>query len=464
MKTELLSLRELSKSFDEREILHGISLRIYQGETTFLIGAANSGKSVLSKLLTGELFPDAGSMSLCGAAYMPVSIEQAHRRGVFYASPGAPLMENLTVAENIGLSSAPLSLRPRDRSQMHAAVYILCEKLGIHFDLQKKAQALSPLEMLLIHCVRAVCRRARLLIIEGFLSLLSEEELAWFFQRVLRFREHGLTLLLFESSYREGLLYGDRCLFLFEGQIVADFPRSLFSATKFKTLCMESISPLPPLPANERLSGVSRFFSCRTPDGTIRSLSVKCGEIYGISCRSMNQYQSCLQNSFSEEAIHALNQSPDRERICVVDMHRLQHGYYPDMSFKENILFPLLGKLARYGFFHPNQLDRLFQSEFARYLTAVPSADWNKKLYQMGNLERSLAVLYRVLLEDSEILVLSGITDVPNPALHENLRQAITLAAERKKAVILYSRNHALLKSWCGSVTLLDSIDISNSP
>ncbi|MBS0482492.1 MAG: ATP-binding cassette domain-containing protein [Proteobacteria bacterium] len=55
---------KITKKFDDRTIIKDFSLRIQRGDRIGLVGANGSGKTTLLKLLTGELEPDAGSVTL----------------------------------------------------------------------------------------------------------------------------------------------------------------------------------------------------------------------------------------------------------------------------------------------------------------------------------------------------------------------------------------------------------------
>jgi ABC transport system ATP-binding/permease protein len=57
-------LNEVNKSFGERPIVRGLSMRIQRGDRLGLIGANGAGKSTLIKLILGQLAPDQGSIRL----------------------------------------------------------------------------------------------------------------------------------------------------------------------------------------------------------------------------------------------------------------------------------------------------------------------------------------------------------------------------------------------------------------
>src|SRR6478672_4007579 len=60
----LESCSGISKSFGSRVLFENISLGISEGERLGLIGPNGSGKSTLLKILSGQLEPDSGSVSM----------------------------------------------------------------------------------------------------------------------------------------------------------------------------------------------------------------------------------------------------------------------------------------------------------------------------------------------------------------------------------------------------------------
>ena len=56
--TPVIELRDVSLSFEEKQVLSDVSFRMGRGETLVLLGTTGSGKSVLLKLLLGLLKPD----------------------------------------------------------------------------------------------------------------------------------------------------------------------------------------------------------------------------------------------------------------------------------------------------------------------------------------------------------------------------------------------------------------------
>ncbi|TGR66334.1 ATP-binding cassette domain-containing protein, partial [Mesorhizobium sp. M2D.F.Ca.ET.223.01.1.1] len=72
----------LRKYFGQNEVLGGISLDLYAGEVTVLMGANGAGKSTLVKIISGVYTHGGGTMRLAGRAFDPQTPAEAIRAGV----------------------------------------------------------------------------------------------------------------------------------------------------------------------------------------------------------------------------------------------------------------------------------------------------------------------------------------------------------------------------------------------
>ncbi|HXT73158.1 MAG TPA: ATP-binding cassette domain-containing protein [Candidatus Angelobacter sp.] len=93
----------MSISFDEGEVLRGISFEVVPGETKVVLGESGSGKTVLLKLAAGLLRPESGRVVVMGhdlTAMNEVELLDFRRRIGFVFQEGA-LFDSLNVAENV---------------------------------------------------------------------------------------------------------------------------------------------------------------------------------------------------------------------------------------------------------------------------------------------------------------------------------------------------------------------------
>ena len=101
----LIELQDVRKSFGEKHVLRGMSLRVEPGETLVMLGRSGTGKSVTLKTIVGLLRPDSGRVRV-GEVDVARAGRQALsevRRRVAYVFQTGALVNWLTVRENVAL-------------------------------------------------------------------------------------------------------------------------------------------------------------------------------------------------------------------------------------------------------------------------------------------------------------------------------------------------------------------------
>ena len=58
----MIEVKNISKSFDDKNILHDINATFYTGKTNLIIGQSGSGKTVLMKSIVGLIRPESGEI------------------------------------------------------------------------------------------------------------------------------------------------------------------------------------------------------------------------------------------------------------------------------------------------------------------------------------------------------------------------------------------------------------------
>ena len=72
----MIEINDIEKTFDDKQILFGISAKFYDGKTNLIIGQSGSGKTVLMKSLVGLVIPEKGEILFDGRDLMKMSISQ----------------------------------------------------------------------------------------------------------------------------------------------------------------------------------------------------------------------------------------------------------------------------------------------------------------------------------------------------------------------------------------------------
>ncbi|HEV3443208.1 MAG TPA: ATP-binding cassette domain-containing protein, partial [Gemmataceae bacterium] len=99
----VLAVNNLSKSFQGRKVLDGISLGVGRGETLAVLGRSGTGKSVLLRLIIGLVKPDSGSVCIHGQDIGGLSLDQLgeFRKKMGFLFQHAALYDSLTVGQNV---------------------------------------------------------------------------------------------------------------------------------------------------------------------------------------------------------------------------------------------------------------------------------------------------------------------------------------------------------------------------
>jgi len=102
----MIEIRELSKHFNNHQVLNELSLDIQKGQTCVIIGRSGCGKSVLLKHIVGLLKPEHGRVLVAGeevAKLNPLELDKL-RFKISMVFQGGALFDSMNVADNVGFS------------------------------------------------------------------------------------------------------------------------------------------------------------------------------------------------------------------------------------------------------------------------------------------------------------------------------------------------------------------------
>jgi phospholipid/cholesterol/gamma-HCH transport system ATP-binding protein len=99
----MIEVDNITKSFDGRTVLHGVSAKFEQGKTNLIIGQSGSGKTVLMKSLVGLVTPEEGKILFDGRDIitMPADERKKLRTEIGMLFQGSALFDSQTVLENV---------------------------------------------------------------------------------------------------------------------------------------------------------------------------------------------------------------------------------------------------------------------------------------------------------------------------------------------------------------------------
>ncbi|MBB6109909.1 phospholipid/cholesterol/gamma-HCH transport system ATP-binding protein [Mucilaginibacter lappiensis] len=99
----VISIRGLKKAFEDYAVLRGIDLDLYQGENLVVLGRSGTGKSVLIKIISGLLKPDAGEITVLGHNMEQINEKELQelRVRIGFSFQNSALYDSMTVRKNL---------------------------------------------------------------------------------------------------------------------------------------------------------------------------------------------------------------------------------------------------------------------------------------------------------------------------------------------------------------------------
>lgn len=214
----LLDVQDLQVAYGGIRALQGISLEVRQGEIVTLIGANGAGKSTLLRAISGQVPLAGGAIRFRGSELARVPAHKIVERGIAHVPEGRGIFANLTVAENLKLSTWTRKHR-QALGQDYERVYGLFPRL--HERRQQLAGSLSGGEQQMLAVGRAMMTNGTLMLLDepsmGLAPLLVRD----IFQALRDINAAGTTILLVEQNARQALKLAHRGYVLETGRIVA---------------------------------------------------------------------------------------------------------------------------------------------------------------------------------------------------------------------------------------------------
>lgn len=227
----LLSASGLHKRFGGVHALRGAELSVRRHEIHALVGANGSGKSTLLGVLSGQVVPDAGSVTVAAEPLAFGRPQVSAAAGIAIVTQETTLVPQLSVAENILLGPVkPRRGRVIDWAGVRREARAALARLGIDLDVRRKVSSLRPDECQLVEIARAVSRSARILILDEATSSLTDEEVEGLFAVMRSLRDDGVGVITVSHRMSEVFAVADAVTVLRGGETVAAGPAADFDS------------------------------------------------------------------------------------------------------------------------------------------------------------------------------------------------------------------------------------------
>ncbi len=355
----LLETRHITKQFPKVLANKDLSIKLIEGEILGLLGENGAGKSTLMNILYGLYQPTSGEILLDGEEVLFPSPKDAIERGLGMVHQHFMLVETLTVTENIILGMEPGKGGFVDYAAARREVARLSEHHGLRIDPDARIESLSVGLQQRVEILKALYRRARILILDEPTAVLTPQEVEQLFEVVRDLRNKGVSIIIITHKLEEIMEISDRVYILRRGELTGERVTSQVNKQELANLMVgrEVVLTVRKEPNTVEKPPVFEVDTVvvRNDKGLIAlsdvSLSVRPGEIVGVAGVDGNG-QSELAESIvglrsidsgsirfeGKEISHLTTKQRTLRRISHVPADRHRHGVVLPMSVAENIV------------------------------------------------------------------------------------------------------------------------------
>ena len=203
----------------ETHALNGVSIDIHDGEFVAIMGPSGCGKSTLLNILGMLDTPTEGTYMLDGREVSTLKEDErtAYRRGkIGFVFQSFNLIEELNVAENVGLPLGYLGIKGEKRRKLVAETL---ERMGISHRATHHPNQLSGGQQQRVAIARAVVCKPGLVLADEPTGNLDSKNGIEVMELLRELNREGTTVVMVTHSQRDAS-YADRIINLFDGQIV----------------------------------------------------------------------------------------------------------------------------------------------------------------------------------------------------------------------------------------------------
>lgn len=217
----------IAKRYGAIQSLDNVDMELRAGEVLGIVGDNGAGKSTLSKVLSGAVIPDAGTIEIDGRAVRFASPADARRQRVEMVYQDLSLCDTVDVAGNLFLGREPrrhiAGLALLDKRRMHREAQHMLEGLGISIpDTRLRVENLSGGQRQSIAIGRAASFDPAVLIMDEPTAALAVAEVEAVLDLIKRVSASGVSVILITHRLQDLFLVCDRLMVMYEGLKVAE--------------------------------------------------------------------------------------------------------------------------------------------------------------------------------------------------------------------------------------------------
>jgi polar amino acid transport system ATP-binding protein len=188
----MLTIKNITKRYQNKPVLDDISLTVKSGEIAVLLGSSGVGKSTLLRVLNGLETPNAGHILLNGTELDVTSIQATHKIGMVFQHFN--LFEHMTVLRNITFALEKSRQFSSSKANKHASV--LLKEYGLWDKKDMYASSLSGGQKQRLAIARTIAMEPDVICLDEPTSALDPELTNYIAEMITHLAQKGYVILI----------------------------------------------------------------------------------------------------------------------------------------------------------------------------------------------------------------------------------------------------------------------------
>lgn len=468
----ILEVTGIRKCFGGVVALSDGNLVCRRGRITGLLGANGSGKSTISKIITGVYSADCGEIKYSGKPVKYKNPNEARRDGIAMVFQNLSLIPDLTVWQNIVLGAEQKKGVGLDNRSAKAISERIISKLHPGLDINKKVNQLNPGEMQIVEIAKAISAEPRLLILDEPTAALEQAQVRNLFVYMRELAGQGVSMIFTSHRMWEVMEICDDVIIFRNGENVAtiDFEKEGKDADRIIGYITGDTKKIDYKKVSREISGETVLSIKGMNYGKLLrdiSFDLAKGEVLGIgglAGQGQNELMLALAGSYSDLKCEAgikgrkvrLTKPVNavRNSILLVPGDRQLEGLFLKDSLYTNMIFPKLA-LKRQPLFTPSGKYRAECNRIIKTLS-VKAHNLDMPVGTLSGGNQQKVVVGKWLTFDIDVLLLADPAKGVDVGAKRDLYQYILdLVKEKKISVILYASDSEELIQYCDRVLIM---------
>lgn len=450
----LLSLSGITKTFPGVRALSDVSLKLFPGKVTALVGENGAGKSTVVKVLTGIYQPNEGDIRIGGQPVRFPTPQSAENAGVTAIHQETVLFDELSVAENIFLGHAPRSkFGLIDKKAMVARAREILSGIGAKIDPGATLKDLGTANKHLVAIARALSIDASVVIMDEPTAALSQKEIEELYELVENLKRQDKAIMFISHKFDEIFRIADFYTVYRDGQMIGEGAiEDVNEPELVKMMVGRDVSQIYPDRDHNIGDEVLAVEGYEHPTEFANiGFTLRRGEIlgfYGLVGAGRSEFMQALfgitRPSGGSVAIDGASitiRSPAEavaSGIVYVPEDRGKQGAIGTLSIFQNVTLPSLARTSRYGFLKLAEEFKLAREYTERLDLRAASLDTEVDNLSGGNQQK--VVIAKWLATQPKVIILDeptkGIDVGSKAAVHEFMAE---LAAQGLAVIMVSS-------------------------